>query len=601
MAVVEEFADESAYIKTRNIFGFQGRRDLLLPLSHRKSYNVYITEGTRSGYWTTPEGVQEAAYWESPAGKSVLASIEGPAAMLNSLTELVTRYSDKATVECLKREYGSLRDFFETSSPTTQCNQTIRSVNPQTTECWICGGKITGYPGAGEFKLLELTPECEHVFPIAQALCFAGLYETQLYNQISEREGVDNAEAYRRGVSYEYRWAHRICNQIKNDTHFIVYNDNRFSIDDGMLDSFLRDLQTTNKYGSGKLLMKYVGGKPNDWLVERKAEMNATSDIIINYANTSGLTAEQHSKVTLMSMCSFIATSNVCAGVTEVIPTNSVQTGRVGALGAPVSLTEPVTGSKYFIGLVVTETIGFIDKLVSKQGRAISAVEKANISNMLADKGIVLRALLETKFTVLQLNSIRLKMFYYLKQKYTTGINTNPAWSEFQVSTIQVIFGSIYSVAVNDGLRVIMDGIPAEQVKILTSPALVAGLQGWLQSKLDIIKRAGVEYDRIISMSPAVDPLPTIPTPSWFVLPPLPQSGGGTMVFPETFSLFTKAEDAPHVGIGGLRPRRPLYSNVQVSDSLPLLTDDDSGLRKRSRTRRTRRVRQSTRKSKTRR
>jgi hypothetical protein len=42
---------------------------------------------------------------------------------------------------------------------------------------------------------------------------------------------------------------------------------------------------------------------------------------------------------------------------------------------------------------------------------------------------------------------------------------------------------------------------------------------------------------------------------------------------------------------GGLRPRRPLYSNAPIADSLPLLTDDDSGLRKRSRTRRTRRVR----------
>jgi hypothetical protein len=53
--------------------------------------------------------------------------------------------------------------------------------------------------------------------------------------------------------------------------------------------------------------------------------------------------------------------------------------------------------------------------------------------------------------------------------------------------------------------------------------------------------------------------------------------------------------------IGGLRPRRPLYSNARGSDSLPLLTDNNPGLRKRSRTRRTRRVRQSTRKSKTRR
>lgn len=52
---------------------------------------------------------------------------------------------------------------------------------------------------------------------------------------------------------------------------------------------------------------------------------------------------------------------------------------------------------------------------------------------------------------------------------------------------------------------------------------------------------------------------------------------------------------------GGLRPRRPLYSNDPIPPPVRLLTDDDSGLRERSRTRRTRRIQQSTRKSKTRR
>jgi len=51
---------------------------------------------------------------------------------------------------------------------------------------------------------------------------------------------------------------------------------------------------------------------------------------------------------------------------------------------------------------------------------------------------------------------------------------------------------------------------------------------------------------------------------------------------------------------GGLRPRRPLYSNDQGTHALRSLHDNDSGLRKRTRTRRTRRLRKSTRKSKTR-
>ena len=53
-------------------------------------------------------------------------------------------------------------------------------------------------------------------------------------------------------------------------------------------------------------------------------------------------------------------------------------------------------------------------------------------------------------------------------------------------------------------------------------------------------------------------------------------------------------------GPGGLRIRRPLYSNDQGTHVSRSLHDNNSGLRKRSRTRRTRRVRQSARKSKTR-
>jgi hypothetical protein len=80
----------------------------------------------------------------------------------------------------------------------------------------------------------------------------------------------------------------------------------------------------------------------------------------------------------------------------------------------------------------------------------------------------------------------------------------------------------------------------------------------------------------------------------------------GTAILPDSVARRLDVDQRITLGgsdtpIGGLRPRRPLYSNVQVSDSLPLVTDDDSGLRKRTRTRRTRRVRQSTRKSKTRR
>jgi hypothetical protein len=67
--------------------------------------------------------------------------------------------------------------------------------------------------------------------------------------------------------------------------------------------------------------------------------------------------------------------------------------------------------------------------------------------------------------------------------------------------------------------------------------------------------------------------------------------------------LYTKQQleqQRRRIPAGGLRPRRPLYSNDQGTHALRSLHDNDSGLRKRRRTRRTRRLRKSTRKSKTR-
>jgi hypothetical protein len=285
---VEEFADETAFIKTATSLGIVGRKDLLLPLSHRRSYIEYIKAANgapNSQYWNTPEGQQEYAYWQSPSGQNAFNAIEGPHQLLIGLTDLITKYSDTSTVECLKREYGSLRDFFETSSPTTQCANTIRGVQPNNTTCWICGTKITGFPGAGAFKTLELSPECEHVFPIAQALCFAGLYESQLYKQIAEEKGMNEADAYREGVTYEYQWAHRICNQIKNDTHFIDYNGKAFTIKDDLLETFLTDLQTTSKFGGGANLMRYIKQElnlnPDQWREKSRKHMKEIKEMAL--------------------------------------------------------------------------------------------------------------------------------------------------------------------------------------------------------------------------------------------------------------------------------------------------------------------------------
>lgn len=600
----EIFADESAYLKTATAFGIVGRKDLLLPLAHRRSYIEYVkgkAGNINVEYWSSPEGQQEYAYWQSPNGQAAFASIEGPSQLLKSLTDLVTAYSDASIVECLKKQYGSLRDFIETSSPTTQCGNTIRGVVPNMTQCWICGTKITGYPGAGVFKSLELTPECEHVFPIAQAICFAGLYETQLYKQIAEIKGITAAESYREGVSYEYQWAHRICNQIKNDTHFIVYDGNRFSINEGMLVNFLKDLQTTNKYGGGPLLMQYVKQElnitPENWLYAATIRMRDISNRLIEYANTSGLTPEQHAKVTLMSLRSYIAMSPVCAGAVEQIPAVVMVHGRPSTELASVPMSASVETSKHFISVVTEQMTGIVNLVLNRKDRSIPARERGLLSAMLPDVGLIIRQKLEEAFTYLQLNALRVKTFYYLKSVAKERISDVKSWSDFQVGISQVIPGSIYNIAAVQGVQAVLDSglitaAPA-LVSFLTSKEVKTELNNWLGSILGKIRQGGVPYDAILQTDPNTDPFPQIPNPRWFEVPQntVKIGGGTTEKFPMTFTI---------LGGGGLRGRRPLYSNA----SEPTSSDRrgiHEGLRKRTGSRTTPRVRQRTRKPRTRR
>ena len=588
---IEEFADETAFVKTATAAGIVGRKDLLLPLPHRRSYIEYVNTvngAPDSGYWATPEGQQELAYWKSPSGQNALKAIEGPHQLLAGLTELITKYSDTSTVECLKREYGSLRDFFETSSPTTQCGNTIRGVQPNNTICWICGVKITGFPGAGTFRMLELGPECEHVFPIAQALCFAGLYETQLYKQIAEEKGVNEADAYREGVTYEYQWSHRICNQIKNDTHFIVYDGNKFSIDGALLETFLADLQTTPKYGGGANLMRLIKQEteqtPDQWRDSARARMKEISERLINYANTSGLTPEQHAKITLMAVRSFISTSPKCAGAVEVIPDVVMVYGSPRELPA-IKMSAPVDTAKHFIAVVTESLTVIMERALDKVGRAISARDKGALIALLPDAGLIIRQNLEERFTYLQLNAARAKIFYYLKSKYGARITEQEPWSKFQVWTSQVIPGLIYQ-AVAQAPPVVKASIPT-LAPLMDSPLLATEIATWLSEIIVKIKGAGVPYDEIIVVDPNVDPASDVPNPPWFGFPAVVQQAGGNdkLVFPKELTLVDS-----HLG-----GRRPLYSKNarSTSHSVPR-TKQHARLRERSWPRHTYRVRQHT-------
>ena len=103
---------------------------------------------------------------------------------------------------------GDSRDIFEIAEPEDQCQGTAGPITYKTTLCWICGMPIyfskDELPGKDENGH---SAECEHVLPVAQAALFLQLYDKS--NKSSEL------------FELEYDWAHKTCNQTKNnDVYF---------------------------------------------------------------------------------------------------------------------------------------------------------------------------------------------------------------------------------------------------------------------------------------------------------------------------------------------------------------------------------------------
>lgn len=222
--------------------------------------------------------------------------------MLKDINTLVHSCMGKTVADCLQ-DRGTLRNAFEKSTPQQQCGNTIGEVKWGITPCWICGSAIPdmgreeervhtarGSP-AGDKRKHPLSPECEHVFPIAQALCFTGLYEHELFTEM-KKTTKNKEKAYVEGLKKEYRWAHRICNQVKNDTHFIKIHGGIFAYNDATVATLLASILASTEYQwpplpntkklevdrfagerrirGGDIITKHLGGRRTaDWTAAR--------------------------------------------------------------------------------------------------------------------------------------------------------------------------------------------------------------------------------------------------------------------------------------------------------------------------------------------
>jgi len=161
----------------------------------------------------------------------------------------------------------TVRDIFELADVDEQCNNTIGAVVPGTTLCWICGMPIWA-----ESKDLPcksdngLSPECEHILPIAQAALFLQLYDKTNYE----------SDLFK----FEYDWSHKTCNQTKNAD---VYFKTR-TIDDELTIVTTEDgLPVFDEAAVRRLLEKIYDSKRSDATCEpRNAHVRNTKGFFID-------------------------------------------------------------------------------------------------------------------------------------------------------------------------------------------------------------------------------------------------------------------------------------------------------------------------------
>ena len=367
---------------------------------------------------------QPPEFWTSPEAREYVTE---PFHLLQSLTELLKQILGEETVGCLQKNHATLRDFFERSTPSTQCGNIIGAPDI----CWICGGGIdTG----------ELGPECEHVFPIAQALVFTGLYEHNLFEQIADEEDKNLTDAYVSGLRKEYRWAHRICNQVKNDSHFITYNESEFDIDNGKIGEFINSIITTKNWGGGANLCQYLG-KGNrrageEILRGRIDDIRKVCTPIIELVTKLELTPVQHACSTAMYVKQYVASEPIC-GIEEVIP--RTRPTILGRSGLPILISDASNNAiKYSINYSCNRLFGKYSEVLDEQRRAL----RLNVSQKSMVEGIILS--IEQMFKVkmesyLQpiIKQLRTKLMTYLQRM---ALTPEKVWSLHQVLLSQILY-----------------------------------------------------------------------------------------------------------------------------------------------------------------
>ena len=140
---------------------------------------------------------------------------------------------------------ATVRKYYETITPISQCKKAEVLGANVTDYCYICGFEIKDKKNPKyKKKAPHRTRECEHILPAFTALGHGGLI-----TKSSENDSTDpNIGAI---FKTEYANSHRCCNQIKSASIWIKYDPTRpFSlvVDRKELSKVLRKIQNSDKY-----------------------------------------------------------------------------------------------------------------------------------------------------------------------------------------------------------------------------------------------------------------------------------------------------------------------------------------------------------------
>ena len=337
---------------------------------------------------------------------------------------------------------GTLRDFFEPSTPVTQCNNTVGSQNEKSM-CWICDTPIRG----GESYGFKFAPECEHVFPVMQALCFTGLYSAGIYEGLkdeADKNGRNRGDVYREELQ-----------RVKSNTHFIVLgNDLKFGIEPRFIKQMLFAILETKNYGGGEKLWKWIqaqdknkGKSKSQWVDGQTKSINAICSEITEQANKLGYTPTQFLAMSVMKIREYVAMDPEISrpnvrGIPKTAPSvgTNVSLYRINSS----DLSPVIQLYARDIHRVMTGLISVALSEAGFKGTGLDARQRAKLAGELSSQGIeqeFVRGMTTDPRTLSDYRNLRESLFV-LSYNKNNGAD-QPIWSDIQTIWPFMVYGYI--------------------------------------------------------------------------------------------------------------------------------------------------------------